>query len=67
MHFLNSHIDYFPENCGYTSECPGERFHQDIRIMEERYQGRVDVNMMTNYCWSIMRDNPANLHIRGKL
>uniref|UniRef100_UPI00358E4839 uncharacterized protein n=1 Tax=Myxine glutinosa TaxID=7769 RepID=UPI00358E4839 len=39
MHFLSSHLDYFPENCGDVSEEQGERFHQDIRVMEERYQG----------------------------
>ena len=40
MHFLPSHLDYFPQNCGDLSEEQGERFHQDIRVMEERYQGR---------------------------
>ena len=40
LHFLRSHLDYFPENCGDYSEEQGERFHQDIICMEERYQGR---------------------------
>ena len=40
MHFLPSHLDYFPQNCGDLSEEQGERFHQDIRVMEERYQDR---------------------------
>ena len=42
MHFLNSYLHYFPENCDDYSEKQGERFHQDIytRMMEERYQGR---------------------------
>ncbi|KMQ92437.1 ubiquitin-protein ligase e3b-like protein [Lasius niger] len=30
LHFLDSHIDYFPENLGDYSEKQGERFHQDI-------------------------------------
>ena len=38
MHFLRSHLDYFPENCGDFSEEQGERFHQDISDMEKRYQ-----------------------------
>ena len=37
MHFLRSHLDYFPDNCGYYSEEENKRFHQDIRTMEERY------------------------------
>ena len=40
MHFLNSHLDYFPENCGDYSEEQGECFHRDIRIMEKQYQSR---------------------------
>jgi hypothetical protein len=36
MHFLSSHLDYFPQNCGDYSEEQGERFHRDIRVMEER-------------------------------
>ena len=40
VHFLHSHLDRFPENCGEVSDEQGERFHQDIKEMEERYQGR---------------------------
>ena len=25
-----------------------ERFHQDIKVMEERYQGRWDINIMAD-------------------
>ena len=40
LHYLFSHLDYFPENLGDVSEEQGERFHQDIGTMKERYQGR---------------------------
>ena len=53
QHFLQSHLDYFPKNYGDLSEEQGERFHQDIRIMEERYQGWWDVNFLTDYCWCL--------------
>ena len=33
LHFLSSHLDQFPENLR-------ERFHQDSKIMEKRYQSR---------------------------
>ena len=49
MHFLRSHLDYFPQKCGDLSEEQGEHFHQDIRVMEERYQGRWDVNFLADY------------------
>lgn len=39
LHFQHSHVDYFSENLGAFSEGQRERFHQDIRDMERRYQG----------------------------
>jgi hypothetical protein len=40
LHFLASHLDYFPPNLGDVSEEQGERFHQDMKDVERRYQGR---------------------------
>jgi len=56
MHFLYSHLDKFPENLGDVSEEQGERFHQDIKEMERRYQGRWSVTMMADYCWMLQRE-----------
>jgi hypothetical protein len=53
LHFLHFHLDYFPENLGDLSDEHGKRFHQDVKEMERRYQGRWDVPMMADYCWSI--------------
>jgi hypothetical protein len=64
MHFLSSHLDYFPNNCGDFSEKQGERFHQDIRVMEDRYQGRWDINMLADYCWGLKRDSTTTSHAR---
>ena len=64
LHFLNSHLDQFPENLGAVSDEQGERFHQDLKIMEERYQGRWDKSMMADYCWSIKRDCPDEVYKR---
>ena len=38
IHFLESHLDLFPENLGEVSDEHGEKFHQDILAMEKRYQ-----------------------------
>ena len=67
FHFLRSHLDYFPQNCGYLSEQQGERFHQDIRVMKERYQGRWDVNFLADYFWCLKRDAVATQHRRKSL
>ena len=51
-----SHLDCFRTNLGDLSEDHEERFHQDIKVMEERYQGRWDVHMMVDYCWNFQLD-----------
>ena len=64
VHFLFSHLDRFPENLGAVSDEQGERFHQDIKVMEAKYQGRWDSHMMADYCWNIMRDCEGLIHSR---
>ena len=56
VHFLHSHLNNFPENLGDYSEEQGERFHQDIKEMERRYQGRWNTNIMADFCWMLKRD-----------
>ena len=56
LHFMDSHVQYFSENLEDYNEEQGERFHQDINVMEQRYQGRWDENMMADYCWMLKRD-----------
>lgn len=67
LHFLHSHLDRFPENLGDMSEEQGERMHQDLRAIEERYQGFWDTNMMSDYCWSLIRHFPKSTHQRRAL
>ena len=58
VHFLHNHLDQFPENLGDVSNEQGERFQQDIKAMEERYQGRLDIKMMADYCRDLKCDKP---------
>lgn len=67
IHFLHSHLDKFPENLGAFSEEQGERFHQDIKVMETRYQGRWDEHMMADFCWMLKRDTPKENRKRKAL
>ncbi|GBM64476.1 hypothetical protein AVEN_194234-1 [Araneus ventricosus] len=64
VHFLDSHLDYFPENLGAVSEEQGERFHQDIKEMERRYQGKWNASMIADYCWMLQRYNPCEFYNR---
>ena len=64
LHYLFNHQDYFPENLGDVSEEQGERFHQGIRTMEGRYQGRWDSHMMADYCSTLIRGCAEQSHSR---
>ena len=44
IHFLSSHLNYSPEYRGDYSHERGERYHQDIATMENRYQGPITIN-----------------------
>ena len=55
LHFLCFHLDFFQENLGNFSDEHGERFHQDIELMEKRYKDRWDSTMMGDYIWSLIR------------
>ena len=39
LHFTDSYVEHFPESFEDYSEEQGERFHQDIKVMKQRYQG----------------------------
>jgi hypothetical protein len=56
LHVLHSHLDFFSDNMGDISEEHEERFHQDIVLMEKRYQGSWDSSMMDDYVWNLLRE-----------
>ncbi|GBN58024.1 hypothetical protein AVEN_70902-1 [Araneus ventricosus] len=56
VHFLHSHIECFPENLSAYSENQVQRFHQDVRVIERRYQRILDVKMLAGYFWMLRRE-----------
>ena len=58
LNFLSSHLDQFHKNPEAVSEEQGDRFYQDLKIMEELNLGRWDTDMMADYCCSTKRDCP---------
>ncbi|ESO06027.1 hypothetical protein HELRODRAFT_160140 [Helobdella robusta] len=52
------------KNLGSMSDEQGERFHQEMKEMETRYQGRWNAVMMADYCWTLKRDIPDAEHSR---
>lgn len=67
IHFLHSHLDFFPANLGDFSDEHGERFHQDISYMEKRYQGKWSPHMLADYCWTLQRETPVTAYNRKSL
>ena len=67
MHYLFSHVDRFPENLVSMSEEQWERFSQDMKEIETRYQGLWNAVMMADYCWTLKRDIPVAEHSRGSI
>ena len=59
IHFLDSYLDCFSDNCGAVSDEHGERFHQQIWTWKMRYQGKWSASMLANYCWTLFRGSLA--------
>ncbi|KZC11460.1 hypothetical protein WN55_02634, partial [Dufourea novaeangliae] len=49
INFLHSHLDFLPPNLGVVSNEHGERFHQQMKSIERRYQGFWDELIMGDY------------------
>ena len=67
LYFQWLHLNNFLKNYGDLSEKRGEFFHQPIRIIEEHYLARWDVNFYADYCWYLKRNTVANKHERKSL
>ena len=49
-----------------VSDEHGERFHQNISVIENRYKGKWSVSMLAEYCRSIQRDDSETQHKRRR-
>ncbi|GBM91969.1 hypothetical protein AVEN_141708-1 [Araneus ventricosus] len=58
IHFLDSHLNFFPDNCGKVSDEHGERFHQDIANIKKGYHGKWSTVVLVDYCWTLIRVAP---------
>ena len=60
LHFLDSHVEQFSKNnWGFNKE-QGERFHQDFKEIEPKFQGWWGINMLADYCWMIKREKTTS-------
>lgn len=51
IHYLHQHLDFFPDNLGKVSDEHGERVHQQMKKIEERFQGKPVANMLAEFVW----------------
>ena len=65
IHFLHSHLNFFPPKLGAVSDEHGERFNQDITKMESNYQGKWNPGMIGDFCWMLLRDIPEAKYTRS--
>lgn len=64
IHFFTS--EHFPDNLDAVSAEEVAMFHQDINVMDKRYQGKLYPAMMNDCCWFLkIEDN--TVHRREKL
>ena len=66
LHFLHSHLDFFPSNMKDISGEHGERFHQEIQEMKNHYQGKVTEHMMADYCWFLQNESDTEHKRKSK-
>ena len=66
LHFLHSHLEFFPDNLGAVSDEHSERFHQDIVVVETCYKGKSNANMMGYYCWFLQKQSEIKYHYSAK-
>ncbi|GBM91314.1 hypothetical protein AVEN_55990-1 [Araneus ventricosus] len=64
IHFLHSHLEFYPENLGSVSDEHSEQFHQAISNMGARYQGKWNPKMLADYFWTLKMDISQAKHSR---
>ncbi|GBM64169.1 hypothetical protein AVEN_89023-1 [Araneus ventricosus] len=66
LQFLDSHLNFFPQNFDAISDEHGERFHQDISMFEKRFSGQWNRSTLTEYSWSVIRDTQSDAYKRKR-
>ncbi|GBN99295.1 hypothetical protein AVEN_25554-1 [Araneus ventricosus] len=64
IHFLQSHLEFYPENLGSVSDEHGEQFHPAISNMGTRYQGKWNPKKVADYFWTFKMNIPQAKHSR---
>lgn len=63
IHYLHQHLDFFKDNLGKISDEHGERFHQQIKLIEQRFQGKRLENMLAEFIWYSMEEQEEGYNV----
>ena len=58
IHFLETHLNFFPRKSRRNQYEHGESFHQDIMAIKKPYQGKLASSILADHCWTLKRDVP---------
>ena len=64
VHFNHSQLDPFRGIFGVVSEEQAGILHQDIKKMENRFNGRLDTSTMDDYAW-VLKCDDSNKYTAG--
>jgi hypothetical protein len=56
IHFLHSHLEFFPPKLSAVNGEYEESFRQDISTMEKRYAGQSSQNILADYSWNLTEE-----------
>ncbi|KAK2725400.1 hypothetical protein QYM36_000036 [Artemia franciscana] len=58
IHVFHLYLDFFSEDLCTARDDHEEHFHQDILMMESRYQGGWSAAILVDYYWILRRNMP---------
>jgi hypothetical protein len=58
LHFLQSHLDFFPGNTAAFSEEQGEKVPAGHIPNGKRYSREWNSDVLADYCWTLRRETP---------
>jgi hypothetical protein len=64
IHVPHSHFVVLLDNCVVVNDEHGERFYQEIERIGKRYQRKWSTSMLVDYCLTLTRNAPEQLHKR---
>lgn len=66
IHYLHQHLDFFKDKLGKISDEHGERFHQQIKLIEQRFQGKSKIeNMLAEFIWYSLEEQEEGRQLQS--